>query len=276
MAPGLKFAERDIDDEENVAKPALIHVILLNRTLRILIVMFISVCVIPPLIYHFFYAQKIFALQENRVLGTCGHQPIYHVPCGQENVTAEVCRSFGCCYVPPYNCYHSLPSRQLYSTNDSWTRNSSLYPMQKNTPFLALATERLILDVQPMTKSHLKIEIWNPDKLTKESQSNEPLADYDYKFVVYSRSVVEVNRTSNLDTILTTARGPLISSNNYFEWNIFLGTTFLFGLDGNFLIPGYKTILLNRDNYNSLPFIMAFSKYFVFFFFFDYTYETNT
>lgn len=223
--------------------------------------MSIFMILIPCLMYNYFYAEKIFVAQEKRALGTCGHQEIYHVPCGRPNITADYCRSIGCCHIPPYDCFHSLPSRQLYNTLSSWSPDNIFHPMQNKTPFGVNPAQDLKINVQSMTRNHLKIEIWNPNIYTRDTANDKPaLSVADYDFEIYSRSVIEVNRTLNSETILTTARGPLISSLNFMEWNVFLGTSFLYGLDGNQLLPGYRITLINRANFNALPYIMAYSK----------------
>lgn len=60
--------------------------------------------------------------------------------------------------------------------------------------------------------------------------------------------------------LFTSSRGPLIASDNYFEWTAFLGTSFIFGLGEMELKPGDKKLLLNSENTHSIPYIFAFNN----------------
>lgn len=64
-------------------EPSIIHVILLNRTLRILGALGIFCMLLPIVGYFYFYSTEI---TEYRIddSGICSHYPIYQIPCGVE------------------------------------------------------------------------------------------------------------------------------------------------------------------------------------------------
>lgn len=64
-------------------EPSIIHVVLLNRTMRILFALS-SFCLLLPIVdYIYFYSTKIAEYQIDDS-GICSHYPIYQVPCGEE------------------------------------------------------------------------------------------------------------------------------------------------------------------------------------------------
>jgi hypothetical protein len=64
-------------------EPSIIHVILLNRTLRILLVLAIFCILIPLVDYFYFYSSETAEYQIDDS-GICSHYPIYQIPCGSE------------------------------------------------------------------------------------------------------------------------------------------------------------------------------------------------
>ena len=71
-----------------VAKPALIHTILLNRPLQIIIVISFGAILLPSLVFVTFFSRELaitgdgFNSGDN--IGRCGHLKKYHVPCGNK------------------------------------------------------------------------------------------------------------------------------------------------------------------------------------------------
>lgn len=62
---------------------SIIHVILLNRTLRILCALGIFCTLLPLVDYFYFYSTDITEYQIDDS-GICSHYPIYQIPCGGE------------------------------------------------------------------------------------------------------------------------------------------------------------------------------------------------
>lgn len=261
----------DDDDEEENNDPfenfdpkesGCIHFLLLNRTLRILFVMTLLAVVTPCLIYVFVYSKRIQTAVYNQDIGTCVHNTDYHVPCGPINMTQRACLNTFCCFSQTNGCYHSLPSRHLYKVDEgAWKPEKVLRPVVPRTPRGLSATPALRFSLTEVSDSKLSIFVWNPSVVSDPANENlSPAKLYDQK--VYPRGVIEVKRvTEPFETIFTTSRGPLIVSDNYFEWNVFLGSRFLYGLEEGELSPGYKKTLINTEISNTVPFIMAFSEY---------------
>lgn len=67
-----------------ISGPAIIHVILLNRTFRvILLTAAIGVC-LPTIFYMTFYSREFLLASHMTQYGTCGYYDVYHLPCGVE------------------------------------------------------------------------------------------------------------------------------------------------------------------------------------------------
>lgn len=72
-------------------EPSIIHVILLNRTLRILCLLGIFCTLIPVADYFYFYSSQIVEQQtDDSGTSICSHYPIYQIPCGVE-VSRKFC-----------------------------------------------------------------------------------------------------------------------------------------------------------------------------------------
>lgn len=91
--------------------------------------------------------------------------------------------------------------------------------------------------------------------------------NYVYKIDELLLIIHVYNRKTN-KTLLSSARGPLIASDNYFEWSLHLGSDILLGL-GEYLLdkkPLKKLLLLNEhDNY--VPYILAYGTCSIFYLF---------
>lgn len=72
-------------------EPSIIHVILLNRTLRILVALGIFCTLLPIVDYFYFYSTEITEYQVDDS-GICSHYPIYQIPCGVE--VSDFCAAF--------------------------------------------------------------------------------------------------------------------------------------------------------------------------------------
>lgn len=92
-------------------EPSIIHVILLNRTLRILCLLGIFCTLIPIADYFYFYSSQIVEHQtDDSGTSICSHYPIYQIPCGVEVsriflhiliVSSFTCGCFDCCKSSP-------------------------------------------------------------------------------------------------------------------------------------------------------------------------------
>jgi hypothetical protein len=73
----------------SLSEPSIIHVVLLNRTLRILCALTVFCMLIPTLDYFYFYSTEM-AAYEIDDSGICSHYPIYQVPCGGGEVSVII------------------------------------------------------------------------------------------------------------------------------------------------------------------------------------------
>lgn len=70
-------------------------------------------------------------------------------------------------------------------------------------------------------------------------------------------------RKEDNQLLCSTARGPLIATNNYLEWSLYLNGNFIAGLGQMPLDYGDKMLLMNNENNFTAPFVLAFSEYIV-------------
>lgn len=67
------------------AEPSIIHIILLNRTFRILLALGIFCMLVPLLDYLYFYYTDVAGYKIDDS-GICSHPYIYQIPCGNDEV----------------------------------------------------------------------------------------------------------------------------------------------------------------------------------------------
>uniref|UniRef100_A0A336MV71 CSON007261 protein n=1 Tax=Culicoides sonorensis TaxID=179676 RepID=A0A336MV71_CULSO len=61
---------------------AWIHKILLNRTIRVVILTAVIAICLPTFVYMIFYSRELNPTNYKQEYGTCGYYDIYHLPCG--------------------------------------------------------------------------------------------------------------------------------------------------------------------------------------------------
>lgn len=135
-------------------------------------------------------------------------------------------------------------------------------PTKEFSPLKTKSFARLKLDLQHNTADTLTIIAWNPDETSLEDAGlgEQPLKS-EYTFSVFSPEMfVEVKRRVDNKTILSTARGPLIASDGYFEWNFYLNSNELMGFDELHLKEGQR-ILINNEYSSVVPYVLAFGTY---------------
>lgn len=228
--------------------------------------------IIPPLVYVFFFSKEALPIGDITLsIGTCAHNSIYQVPCGRPDETESTCSINHCCFSSLTGCYHSLPARHQFSPAGTWKPESVLIPLQTNNPFGGKNIPSMKLAVRSLTDTRLQIEFWNPLKIQNvEEEIKLPTAAYTY--TVYKYSLFEAYRAESKNILLSSSMGPFMASDNYLEWNMFLGSHILFGLGHKQLERGDKIILINNQNGSSIPYITAFSKLTLLY---NYLLETN-
>lgn len=156
-----------------------------------------------------------------------------------------------------------MPSKYQYriETSKPWSSSEFLVPTKAFSPLKTKSFARLKLDLQHNTADTLTIIAWNPDKISLEDAGlNEQPPNSAYTFSVFSpEAFVEVKRRIDNKTILSTARGPLIASDDYFEWSFYLNSAELMGFDELYLKEGQR-ILINNEYSSVVPYVLAFGE----------------
>ncbi|CAO1425198.1 unnamed protein product [Diamesa serratosioi] len=249
-------------DYKDAKTPSFIHIIFLNRTLRILTVLGIFCILLPIFDYSYFYSDELVEQQMDE-LGICSHNPMYQISCGDKNISKVECLTIECCHSRATGCYHFLPSKYQYKMENkrTWSSEEVLIPTLINTPLTTTFISKMKLNVREINDETLSINIYDPEKY----KPTQTVAATDtstrlYKTKVFEPEIfIEVQRKLNNKTILSTARGPLIASEDYFEWTVFLNSWMIMGLDEILLKHGHK-ILLNNEYTSVIPYILAFDS----------------
>ncbi|XP_055638248.1 lysosomal alpha-glucosidase-like [Toxorhynchites rutilus septentrionalis] len=270
MPPPLKHRERTLDIVEQEVdipefdkKPAFIHVLLLNKTLRLFIILGIATVVIPALAYLYFFSQEIFHEPKQAIVGTCGHPTLYHIQCGFANISQDQCHNLGCCYTS-YTCYHSLPSEYQYRCESDWHNGVSLTPTRNLTPYDKDPLQKIQIHLNIVQQTRLQLTLVAVPQDTAQHQINAETINTvetdELEARIYSPTFfIEVQRKQNKEIIFSTARGPLIVTKDFFEWTLHLGVDILFGLGEAMLVPGKKYLLLNNQNVSAIPVVMGYN-----------------
>jgi hypothetical protein len=116
------------------------------------------------------------------------------------------------------------------------------------------------LDIQEISADILSIFLSNLDDVKGGNFPKELSPNSKYLYKVFSPEMfIEVRRKSDNKTILSTARGPLIASENYFEWSFYLNSITLMGFDELQLKEGQR-ILINNEHTSVVPYVVAFGR----------------
>lgn len=250
----------------NLPGPAFIHVLLLNKTIRLFFVLGLAAVVIPAFAYLFFFSQEIGHAPKHQLVGTCGHPTLYHIQCGFGNVSQDECHRLGCCYTSLSTCYHSLPSEHQFRLEGDWQDGAQLTPTRNLTPYLKSSVPKIRAHLGIVSQTRLQLSLTTVSaESTREQLPTEQInviETDELQARVYSPTFfVEVKRKSNDEIVFSTARGPLVVSEGFFEWTLHLGVDILFGLGEAVLEPGRKYLLLNNQNVSAVPVVMGYSEY---------------
>lgn len=148
--------------------------------------------------------------------------------------------------------------------NKPWSSSEFLLPTQEFSPLNTKSLRRLKLDIREIGDDTLSIFLWNPDYFnesnTAESNTSERSVNSKYLYQVFAPEMfVEIKRKIDNKTLLSSARGPLIASDNYFEWSIHLYTETLMGFDELHLKEGQR-ILINNEHVSVIPYVIAYGR----------------
>lgn len=146
----------------------------------------------------------------------------------------------------------------------NWINDIELQAVRNMTPLnnTVSVLQKIKLSIFEITENRMIIEIRDPSINPLSSYSiNGNLSATSYSYKVYQPMVfIEVNRFDNNQTLFTSSRGPLIATNSFLEWNIYLGGDIYFGLGESVLEIGQTKLLFNNGYNAAIPFIMAYGK----------------
>lgn len=252
--------------KSNIPEPAFIHVLLLNKTLRLFIILGLATVVIPAFAYLYFFSQEIYHEPRQALVGTCGHPTLYHIQCGFINISQDQCHNLGCCYTSSSICYHSLPSEYQYQCESGWHNGVSLTPTRNSTPYEKDPLPKIQINLNVLQQSRLQLLLAAVPLDAAQHELNTEAIDTletdELEARIYSPTFfIEVHRKHNKEIIFSSARGPLLVTKDFFEWTLHLGVDILFGLGEAVLVPGKKYLLLNNQNVSAIPVVMGYSEY---------------
>lgn len=141
-----------------------------------------------------------------------------------------------------------------------------MFPTKNISPLRTKAFQRMKLDIQEISDDTLSIFLWNPDAFSlqdsnRSSSSKELSANSSFVYSIFSpETFIEVKRRIDNRTIFSTSRGPLIVSENFFEWSVYLNSIELMGLDELQLKEGQR-ILINNEHSSIVPYVLAFGRH---------------
>lgn len=198
---------------------------------------------------------------------TCSYITDYQIICGKQNTTLSSCLARKCCFnETDKSCFHTVPSYYQYKILTKKTRaiQTSIVsePIMENTPFGKKSLKKAYLYYDKIDKETVSITLSeNKPPVSRKKKAQELESDYDV--MIFSKEVlaVEVNRTNPNEMLLSTAHGPLIISEKYWEWSVDLEAEHLFGMD--FLRhPDNETITRviykNAEDHTTVPKFIAY------------------
>lgn len=238
-----------------------IYQLLTSKYIKIWAMLAVIVITIPPLVYYFVIDDGSFPLLPKE---TCMVQERFRVPCGRVNLTREECWNLMCCF-DPYDkkCYHSIPSKYNYVKSES----KNIYETSiEKSPLGTTAVKKLFFIVTEKDENvvNIKLGVYNNKK--NIFVTNDVVVNKTYDVHIDKNELeVQIFRKGSNEVLLSTSKGPLIASDQYLEWTIFLGNGILFGVNRDFIeLDNGKTFkkvfYKNKWDHCSTPTFWLFSK----------------
>ncbi|XP_022824644.1 probable alpha-glucosidase Os06g0675700 [Spodoptera litura] len=228
--------------------------VLLNRPLRVVVVMLIVAILVPVLMYRYvFFPTLELAPTDGLSMGSCVVARDARLPCGRESVPPEECHP-QCCYDNTNHlCYHRYPSRFSYLLREEWSERMNMTPRTLSLPYGSSASIRNIrLSINEVSASHLTLTFHQSTDIIGRRIHEK---NYNYEVM---RPELNIIVSSNQGVIFNTARGPLIASDNIWELTFKLTDETLYGLGEIPLEPGTVKVIYNhKGGLSSIPLIFA-------------------
>ncbi|XP_077289229.1 lysosomal alpha-glucosidase-like [Arctopsyche grandis] len=236
------------------------HKVLLNRPVKVGLALVIIAIVVPTLVYFYLFdgVSEEMYVKDGYSIGTCGHMNEARLQCGSENITFEECEK-NCCYdLEKSFCYHRLLSRYSFiKANEADT----MKPRFSDTPYSDVKNiPRLKLFVDDISTTHANFILYDPDK-RKDLKDGRKIEEKLFNYTIYYPEFnIEVfSMVKNISRpLLSTVRGPLIASENIWEWSFHLSDDHLYGMGEVILNARPPEMLYNVRNRTSImPFAMG-------------------
>lgn len=246
--------QNEIRESEKLTPTHRVKTTFCTFKVKSLVFLFLFVVLVPTVVFYL-----SLDLGHSRSLDkfTCSVLHDFRVPCGRHGIPQDDCEEFGCCFdVKNNTCYHFIPSKYYYQYNDS---SEDTYPSRRLTPFRENSVQNMQITINEKNEDQISI-ILHQKQSAVESQSVTGTKNY----VVEKsddRLLVEVFRKNPKELLLSTARGPLIASETYWEWTIYLTDAYLFGLDRALIETNITRVLYpNRNDHHPVPTFWAYKN----------------
>ncbi|XP_023013554.2 lysosomal alpha-glucosidase [Leptinotarsa decemlineata] len=211
--------------------------------------------IIPILVYYFVVDLGTYISIDSF---TCLVNESFRVSCGKVDITSEDCVSVGCCFDSKVNfCYHYLPSRYSYDHD-----GTNHVVSRRKTPFGTKAIDKLKITVNELNSDQVSVTLHG----VNSSVVSDTLPNKNYRVTkVKEKLMVEIYRNTTGELLLSTTKGPLIASDDYWEWTLYLTNQSLFGLNQTLISlkrnSNFSMVLYhNKNNHHSLPTFWAYTK----------------
>lgn len=231
----------DDDNEGKHKRKVTIKSIICNNTVKGWFFLTVFAATVPILVYYFLIDQVTFDSNDSY---TCLVQSSFRVPCGVVNITADKCEKVYCCYDrSTKTCYHYLPSKYAYQLDES---TKEYTPLRSSSPHHTTSIKKLFVAVNEKSEDKVSIIVSQNDVSDQEHRLTEK--NYIVR-LMEEKLMVEVYR-HNEDLLLSTTKGPLIASDNYWEWSFYLSNHTILGLNRT-LINAEKNSTLTQVIYKN-------------------------
>lgn len=235
---------------------------MLNKPLKVVIVMMLASLLAPVLVFLFLY-EDIYVraiYNDGYSTGICSHSREHRVPCSVRDKTPFYNCSVNCCYDKENDfCFHYVPSRFSYLSKTKWDESKILTPRIKNVPYGSSPNSKSVkLHFNEVSVKHLQFTVYDSTKVNITDIGDIISENKSYNYTIfYPEIFVEVisNERNLSKPLLSTSRGPLVASDNLWEWNYYITDENLYGMGNLMMTP--KLVYSVEGNGHSYPFFMS-------------------
>ncbi|KAJ8921288.1 hypothetical protein NQ315_013762 [Exocentrus adspersus] len=243
------------DDTKGFRQKITIRSIVCNKIVRGWILLTVFAATVPVLVYYFVIDKGTYETDDSY---TCLVEKSFRITCGKVNITSNDCENVNCCFDKfDKVCYHYLPSKYSYDIDE----NEEYIPLQIKTPYNTSSLKKLHIGVKEIDEN--KVSLILSQEPIAGNQFNDTKKNYEVR-IIAEKLMVEVSR-SNGDLLLSTTKGPLIASQNYWEWSLYLTNHSLFGLNKTLINTPVnstfkKVIYKNKVDHSTVPILWAYNN----------------